>query len=130
MQQDLIIQAVAFARRELLRIVEPARQLARIEDDRGGGYRPGEGAASSFVDPRHRPKPPRAQISLGTEIGLSHAALFQGATRQAGLFFAEGEIAEPRIEARQAAAAIEQLLRAAGPGRMSCRIDVEVEGVP
>jgi len=76
MQQDLVIQAVAFAGRELLRIVEPTRQLARIEDDGGGGNGTREGAASGFIDPRHRPKPARAQISLGTEIELCHAALF------------------------------------------------------
>src|ERR1700677_2889204 len=35
---------------------------------------------------------------------------------------------EARVEPRQAAAAIQELLRTAGPGRMGVRIDVEVEG--
>ena len=47
-----------------------------------------------------------------------------------GLLLAEGKAAEAGIELDKTAAAVEQLLRAAGPGRMGVRIDVEVQGAP
>src|SRR5579864_4655719 len=50
---------------------------------------------------------------------ITPEALLLGAERQSG---------EARVEAREAAAAVEQLLRAAGPGRVRVGIDVEVEG--
>src|SRR5580692_4962432 len=43
---------------------------------------------------------------------------------------AEADGAEAGVEARQAAAAIQQLLRTAGPGRMGVGIDVEVQRRP
>ena len=43
------------------------------------------------------------------------------------LLAAEANASEAGVEARQSAAAIEQLLRSAGPGRMGVRIDVQVE---
>src|SRR5262245_10974859 len=43
--------------------------------------------------------------------------------------FLEAEACELLLEPRQAAAAIDQLLLAAGPGRMRLRIDVEVQRV-
>ena len=42
---------------------------------------------------------------------------------------AEGHPGEAGVEARQAAAAVEQLLAAAGPGRMGQRVDVKVQRV-
>ena len=53
--QDVLVKAFAVLGCKLLRIVESARQAARIENDGGGGDRPREGAASGFVDSRHRP---------------------------------------------------------------------------
>src|SRR6185312_14070636 len=40
------------------------------------------------------------------------------------------EAGEAALEARQTAAAVGELLRAAGPGRMRVRVDVEVERLP
>ena len=48
--------------------------------------------------------------------------------RQTSLL-AESHAAEARVEARQAPAAVEQLLLAAGPGRVRPRVDVEIERV-
>ena len=45
------------------------------------------------------------------------------------LFLAKTQVAEAGVEARQAAAAIDQMLRASGPGRMGGGIDVEVQDV-
>ena len=57
LQHDHFVKAFAFLGGKQLRIVYPARQLARIEDDGCRGDWPGKGAASRFVDPRHRPNP-------------------------------------------------------------------------
>src|SRR5580704_10108804 len=45
-----------------------------------------------------------------------------------GLFL-DAEPGEFLLEARQAAATVDQLLRAAGPGRVRLRVDVETHGV-
>src|SRR5208283_5921041 len=44
------------------------------------------------------------------------------------LLAADAEIGETAVEARQATAAVDQLLRAASPGRVGVRVDVEVQG--
>src|ERR1700722_11037141 len=64
----------------------------------------------------------KCNIRLGCCHGQAAKALFlRAAERQAG---------KAGVEARQTAAAIEQLLRTAGPGRMGVGIDVEIERRP
>src|SRR6185437_15592228 len=52
-----------------------------------------------------------------------------GASPIGKLFLAEGKAAEALVEARDLAARVEQLLVAAGPGRMRLGIDVQLQRV-
>src|SRR5262244_2537900 len=52
-----------------------------------------------------------------------------GQKRALFLLLRQAETREPLLEPRQAAAAIDQLLRAAGPRRMRLRVDVKTHGV-
>ena len=52
-----------------------------------------------------------------------------GACERSTAYFLQAETGEPLLEARQPAAAVEQLLGAAGPGRVRLRIDVEMQHV-
>src|SRR5450631_2558343 len=134
MPQNFIIKAVALFGGELLRVVQPARQPLGIENDGRCCDRPREGTASGFINSRDRPNAALQQGPLDAKIRLFRPAHGltcllagdPGRGNEARLFLAEAETAEPRIEARQTTAAIEQLLRASGPGRMGRRIDVEV----
>ena len=79
---------------------------------------------------RRAPASPQAAAGRGgRETGaLGRRVAGTGkALRGAATSAADAKRAEPRIETRQATAAVEQLLRAAGPGRDGVGIDVEVE---
>src|SRR4051812_9541076 len=84
---------------------------------------PSNGKAASAPDVwpsngLHRQKNPR---QAGGFLCPSPKTLF--------LLFGLHETGELLLEARQAAAAVEQLLRSAGPGRMRLRVDIEVQRV-
>src|SRR5688572_21232703 len=62
------------------------------------------------------------------ERSRSRAVSISGTTPGPSLL-AEGKPAEPLVEARHLAAGVEQLLVAAGPGRMDLGVDVELQRV-
>lgn len=66
---DLVVEAFANGRRELLRVVEAFGNSAWVEDDRGRSHRPGERPASRLVDPCDGPVAAGSQALFMGKVG-------------------------------------------------------------